>query len=308
MLVDSGSADMWVGGEQCRGYNNIDCGDHTFLGPNSSSSFKNIGTPWGIQYGSGSASGTLVNDTVKFGNLPSLQNHTFGVTTYESPEFTDSDVPSDGVLGCGKENLSMQQTPTFLSAMRAAGLIAESTWSYSLGRKSDGENDGELTAGGMDPSKYDPSHIVRVDNVNEVGFWEVEMDTVTVNGQDVDLSNRSCILDTGTTFIIAPEEDVDAIHKYIPEAKFDNSSNTWTVPCNTTASVALSIGGQPFVMKPEDLAFPVDNTTSVCRSTIAAGGGRENPTQWLCGGAFLKNVYLSTNEDTNNITLARLAT
>ncbi|KAJ6468431.1 aspartic peptidase domain-containing protein [Mycena sanguinolenta] len=322
MLVDSGSADMWVGGEKCKG-DDGGCGDHRFLGPESSSSFVDTGSSWYMEYGSGSASGTLINDTVRFASIK-LQNHTFGVTQYESPEFTADDIPFDGVLGCAKDILSMQQTPTLLSALQKAGLITERVCSYKLSRESDGKHDGEFTIGGMDPSKYRPSSLIRVPSSYD-GFWEGQMDAVTVseppaseqhgdasqvNGWNIYLEGgrRRSIFDTGTTLIIAPQKDVDAIHSSIPGARFDNSSNAWTVPCNMTNSVALVFGGRPFPIHPGDLAFePIDNTTGACTSAIVEGDVRGDSTHWLLGAAFLKNAYLSTNEDRNEISLARLA-
>ncbi|KAF7375178.1 Acid protease [Mycena sanguinolenta] len=316
MLVDSGSADMWVGGEQCKGDNGTDCGDHRFLGPESSSSFVDTGVPWYMEYGSGgSAAGNLINDTVRFASI-TLQNHTFGVTQYESPEFTADDIPFDGVLGCAKDNLSMQQTPTLLSALQKAGLITERICSYKLSRESDGKHDGEFTIGGMDPSKYHPSSLIRIPSSYDTGFWEGEMDAVTVNGRNIDLGGgrRRCIFDTGTTLIIAPQKsecfsnDVDAIHNSIPGARFDNSSKAWTFPCNMTNSVALVFGGRPFPIHPVDLAFqPADNSTSACTSAIVKGDVSGDSTNWLLGATFLKNVYLSTNQDRNEISLARLA-
>jgi len=283
MLVDSGSADMWVGGEQCTGDDRGNCGDHRFLGPTSSSSYRDTGTPWYTSYGTGTVSGNLVNDTVTLADL-TLKNHTFGVTQNESTQFTADDIPLDGVLGCAKQSLSKQQTPTLLNALQTAGLIAERILSYKISRESDGKNDGEITVGGMDPSKYDASSLVRVPNVNDAGFWEAKLDAVKVDGRVLNLGHRSCIMDTGTTLFIAPKEDVAAIHKHIPGAKFDNSSdvNAWTVPCNTRTSVAFVFGNKTFSIRPEDLAFlPLDNTTGACTSAIAEGGVSEGPTHWL---------------------------
>ncbi|KAJ7678506.1 aspartic peptidase domain-containing protein [Mycena rosella] len=307
LLVDSGSADIWVGGENCQADEGGGCGDHKFLGEKSSSSFRDTGKPWGISYGTGYVSGNMVMDHVAFAGL-TLQNHTFGVASNESAQFTPDNIPLDGILGCAKSPLSIQQTPTLVEALRSAGLIASNIISYKISRESDGKNDGEITMGAMDPSKFVASSLVRVKNVNTGGFWEANLDAVTVNGEDVGLVNRSCIWDTGTTLLVAPKEDVDAIHSAIPGAKFDTSSNAWTVPCDTDASVSLVFGGKFFSIRPSDLAFlPVDpnNTMGACTSAIAEGVS-EGPTEWLVGDTMIKNVYLSTNEDTDEISIARL--
>lgn len=61
----------------------------------------------------------------------------------------------------------------------------------------------------------------------------------------------------------------------------------FTIPCTTTASVALSFGGQSFTINPSDLTFlPVTNDlTGQCVSGISSGtiGGAN---EWLVGGLF----------------------
>ncbi|KAJ7086112.1 aspartic peptidase A1 [Mycena belliarum] len=305
LLVDSGSADMWVGGENCQADGGGTCGNHRFLGERSSSSFRDTGNVWNISYGSGQVSGTMVSDQVEIAGLE-LRNHSFGVARRESAQFTPDDIPLDGMLGCAKSILSKQQTPTLVEALRSAGMIARNIISYKIPRVSDGKNDGEIALGGMNPARYDASSVARVKNVNTGGFWEADLDAVKVNGADVKLYGRSCIFDTGTTLFIAPKEDVDVIHKSIPGARFDNSSNAWTVPCDTSASVSLRFGGLDFRIRPDDLAF-LPLGSNVCTSAIAEGSVNEGPLHWLIGDTFLKNVYLSTDQDADIITLARLA-
>lgn len=62
-------------------------GNHTFLGPNSSSSYTQSKDDWAIGYVSGSVSGYIVHDDVSIANLK-LKNITFGVAFNESTDFT----------------------------------------------------------------------------------------------------------------------------------------------------------------------------------------------------------------------------
>jgi hypothetical protein len=139
-------------------------------------------------------------------------------------------------------------------------------------------------------------------NVNKQGFWEGLMDTVSVNGISLGLTGRTAILDTGTTLIVAPPAEyvpptclrsithkIDsrsavAIHAAIPGSASDGQGG-FTVPCTTTASLALTFGGTTFSIKPSDLAFlPVtSDLRGECTSGISSGtiGG---PNEWLVGG------------------------
>jgi hypothetical protein len=127
ILMDSGSADFWVGAENCqtvqqqgaggggggqganarglqrrRSGNGAtqdgaaaqaavggaqDCGNHTFLGQQSSSSFVDTQKPFQVTYGSGAVAGTIVTDNINVAGL-ALDNHTFGTAQQETQQFT----------------------------------------------------------------------------------------------------------------------------------------------------------------------------------------------------------------------------
>ncbi|KAH9476976.1 Pepsin A [Psilocybe cubensis] len=99
VTMDSGSSDFWVGSEDCTS-NGIGCGNHVFLGPQSSTSFNDTGKPFKITYGSGSVSGNIITDDVTIAGL-ALPAHTFGVASIESVEFS-AQSPDDGLMGTAK--------------------------------------------------------------------------------------------------------------------------------------------------------------------------------------------------------------
>ncbi|KAG6898201.1 hypothetical protein C0992_003313 [Termitomyces sp. T32_za158] len=306
ILMDSGSADFWVGSEQCQSEDGGDCGNHKFLGSQSSSSFVDTNKQFEVTYGTGEVAGDIVTDDVSIAGL-ALKTHTFGVALIESVDFSDDSTPFDGLMGLAQSTLSQQQTLTPIEALAKQGLVPEAITSFKISRLADNLNDGEITFGGLDTTKFDQNTLVSLDNVNQQGFWEGNMDAVTVDGQDTGLQGRTAILDTGTTLIVAPPNDVTAVHSLIEGAQ-DVGQGTFTVPCTTNASVALSFGGTSFAIDPRDIAFqPVDQNdpTGDCISGISAGqiGGA---TEWLVGDVFLKNAYFSTDVTKNTVSLAKL--
>ena len=66
--------------------------------------------------------------------------------------------------------------PTPVEALASAGLIDEAITSYKISRLADDKNDGEITFGGLDDTKFDPSTLVTFDNAATNGFWEGAMD------------------------------------------------------------------------------------------------------------------------------------
>jgi hypothetical protein len=306
ILMDSGSADLWVGAENCQSQGGGGCGNHNFLGTQSSSSFKDTQKPFSVTYGTGQVSGDIIQDDISVAGL-ALKAHTFGVATTESVDFSSDSTPFDGLMGLAQSTLSEQRTPTPIEALASAGLVKAAITSYKISRLADAKNDGEITFGDLDQTKFDPQTLTTIKNVNTQGFWEGAMDAVSVDGKDTGLQGRTAILDTGTTLIVAPQSDAEAVHAAIPGAQSDGQGG-FTVPCNTKASVALTFGGTSFAIDPRDIAFqPVNpnDPNGDCVSGIASGniGGA---TEWLVGDVFLKNAYFSTNVDKNTVSLAKL--
>ncbi|KAJ7678515.1 aspartic peptidase domain-containing protein [Mycena rosella] len=301
IILDSGSGDFWVESDSsCTSDNGQGCGNHTFLGEDSSSTFVDTGKPWDITYGSGSASGDLITDTVVLAGM-TLVNHTFGVAHKISTSFS-GDTVADGLMGLGKAALSNQHVPSPVKALANAGLIKKAITSYRFPRLVDHTNNGEITFGGLDPSKFDSSTLITIPADNQ-SFWIANLDGVSVDGENVPIVAKVGIMDTGTTLLVAPANDAAALHAKIPGAKFTNGG--YTVPCGTNTSVALHFGGKAFPINPKDLTFAAGGrTTGDCTSGIGAFGAGADPNQWLVGDSFLKSVYFSTNEDDNTITLA----
>ncbi|KAK2460904.1 hypothetical protein APHAL10511_007374 [Amanita phalloides] len=305
LIVDSGSADLWVGAVGCQADSGGSCGDHVYLGQNTSTSLAVLNQTWSIQYGTGSVSGNMVKDTIRIGNLQ-LPSHEFGTASIESSDFTSSFIPFDGLLGLAKSQLlSRQQVPTLVEALYAAHLIPQLVTSYRIPRWVDHKDDGEVTFGGMDPTKFVARTLVTVKNQSKLGFAEVALDAIHVNGADLGWRNRTLILDTGTTLIIAPPKDTAAIHAAIPGAK--NIGGTWTVPCNFTTPISFKIGGREFTIDHRDIAFipfEQNDPNGACMSGISPGNAGLVDTEWLVGDVFLKNVYFSNNVEKEEISLA----
>ncbi|KAE8214677.1 hypothetical protein CF327_g1951 [Tilletia walkeri] len=277
MLIDSGSADTWVASSSCTA-----CGTkHQRLGAESTT-FKPSTNKFAITYGTGSVSGFLGHDDVYIAGLK-LANHTLGVAQQQTRDFTDPSVPFDGLMGLARSELSNAGTPTPIDALFASGQVSAPVMGYRLGRVADGRNDGEVTFGGVDKLRFS-GNLIEVDNVSKQGFWEAAMGGVSFGGRDLGMSGRTAILDTGTTLIVAPKKDADAVHAAIPGSKSDGQGGYY-IPCTTTQSLALTFGGVTFPIDPRDMLFlPVDQTNlqGDCISAISSGQVGQKD-EWLKG-------------------------
>ena len=150
----------------------------------------------------------------------------------------------DGLMGLAQSGLSNQDVPTPVESMALQGLIKEAIVSYKISRSADGLNDGEITFGGLDPSKFDPNTLTTLPNKSPIGFWQADVDSISVNGKDMGFpAGITAILDTGTSLVFGPRSNVTAIHNQIQGSRVDDQAG-FVVPCDLTESVALTFGGQ----------------------------------------------------------------
>jgi len=270
-----------------------------------SSSFVASQTPFQVTYGTGAVAGAIITDDITVAGL-TLKAHTFGVALQETVDFSADTVPFDGLMGLAQSTLSQQKVLTPVESLAKQGLISDAITAYKISRTADNKNDGEITFGAPDPTKFDPKTLVTVDNVNTQGFWEAKVDSATVNGKDSGLSGRTAILDTGTTLMVLPQSDAAAVHQLITGAQ-DAGNGQFVVPCNLTDSVAITFGGQAFTIDPRDIAVqPVSQDGTQCLSGITGGSFGTSNTQWLVGDVFIKNAYYVTDVGKNTISLAKL--
>ncbi|KZO96681.1 acid protease [Calocera viscosa TUFC12733] len=312
IMMDSGSGDFWVGATGCQimvadSNGNIEGTDqpcassHPYLGSTTSSTLVNTKVSFEDFYGTGGVSGVIVSDQVELAGF-AMPNYKFGMATLEEAIF--SGMSGDGLMGLSKSSLSQMGLPSPAQYLYNGGAIPEPITSIKISRLSDGLNDGEITFGSLDTTKYVADTLVTLSADNS-GFWIGTADGVTVNGNSVGtLSVSSVVFDTGTSYLYGPLNDVRNIYAQIP-GSVENPDQSFYIPCDASASVAFTFGGQNFSIDPRDLVTFQATASNMCATTIGGSGG--NPTSWLLGDTFLKNVYISLNEKANTIQLAKLA-
>lgn len=307
MLIDSGSADTWVPSSKCK-----NCGkSQQKLSKTVSNSLQTSKQQWSITYGTGNAKGYLATDDLSIAGM-NLKNYKFALATEESDDFSSS--PFDGLMGLAQETLSNSQSPTPIDALYNEKLVSAPVMGYKLGDattasgKRAAVNDGEVTFGGVDSAKY-TGKLVEIPNVSQQGFYEIPIQGVSVNGKTIASlsSGRTSILDTGTSLMVAPQKDAEAVHAQIPGAKSDGQGG-FTVPCTTNSTLSFKFGGQDWPLLARDLIFvPVDNNkpNGDCISSLG-GGDVGQQGEWLVGAAALKRLYFATNAQKNVIGLGKL--
>lgn len=146
-------------------------------------------------------------------------------------------------------------------------------------------------------------------NVTNPKYWQVEMNSVKINGQEALRRPLQAIIDTGTTLIVMPTELAEAIHAAIPGAKFSTMTG-WRLPCalkdtDADGQVVFTLGEHAFPLRMSELvrertAPESTNGEKLCYSGIAEA----RTSLVIMGDTFLRSYYSVYDFDRNAVGLA----
>lgn len=290
VLFDTGSSNLWVPSIQCSFFD-LACWVHHRYNSKKSSTYVQNGTEFSIQYGRGSLSGFISEDTVSIAGL-SVPGQQFGEAV-KQPGITFAVARFDGVLGMAYPSISVANvTPVFDTAM-AAKLLPQNIFSFYISRDPAAAVGGELMLGGTDPQFYTGDlHYV---NVARKAYWQISMDGVSV-GNQLTLCQSSCqaIVDTGTSLIVGPSEEIRALQKAIGALPI--LMGEYFIDCKKIPSlpvISFNIGGKMFNLTGEDYIMKETQMgSSICISGFMA---MDIPPPagplWILGDVFIGKYY-----------------
>lgn len=281
MLIDTGSANTWVFSSDCQ---SDTCSIHnTFAKANSTTLKTEPASAWNLAYGTGEVNGVVGIDDVSFANF--TVNMGFGLATNASDDFNN--YPMDGILGLGRKASDQLGTPTVMQVLDDQVALGKNILGIHLNRAADGSRDGEVVFGGIDTAKFTGSiYYIKTANDNA---WEIPVNDFLVNGVATNLTGRTAIIDTGTTFLLLPPADATALHNLIPGSAQQGES--YTIPCSTNVKLEVKINSKLYAISSRDyMGKAISGSSTTCASNII-GHQAFGPTQWILGDVFLKNVY-----------------
>ncbi|KAI8586782.1 aspartic peptidase domain-containing protein [Geranomyces variabilis] len=275
LLYDTGSSDLWV----------PDASKPSLPGknkysPKKSTTYKKIGKTFKITYGSGEAVGTTASETVSVAGVK-VTKQVFGDVTNEGTNPQASDF--DGILGMGFSPIASDGANTWFENAVAQGSVPKSVFAFYLNSASSGS---ELYLGGYNSKRYTGS-ISWVD-IDQPGYWQFALNDLTVGGQSINPSLNEAIADTGTSLVVGPQQDVDAINQAIG-ATLDSSQGIYTIDCSARSSgadVAFPLNGITLTLTANE--YILDDGQGGCISTFAPLDGLP---VWILGDTVLRKYY-----------------
>ncbi|AEO71657.1 7c19c3c8-7c8f-41d9-9482-bed2de39df57 [Thermothielavioides terrestris] len=295
MLLDSGAANSWLMGSDCQ---SAACKIHNTFDPSSSKTWQTDKKAFSISYGSGDLTGIVGQDKASLAGL-NVVNFSFGLANYTHDDFTH--FAFDGILGLA---MSASATGTFLQTLKADKLLSSLVIGLSLNRDSDGTNDGQVTFGGVDAAKYtgDISYTDIQSPEKEAGEWAIPFGGVGFNGKSATITSTIAYIDSGTSFVFAPPDDLAALFKLVPGASSFESGGyvEYQIPCDTKLPISVTFSGVSYDISPEDWVVKINDTSCISRIY----GYEIKKGAWLLGDTFLKNVYTVLDGDKMRIGFA----
>lgn len=275
VVYDTGSANLWVPNKKC----GFRCLTKSKYDNSKSSSYVANGTVFKIQYGSGPVSGVVSGDAVTMGGMKIPMQQFAEVDTVSGLGIGYIAGHFDGILGLGWDKISVDQMVTPFHNLVNGGSLDEPVFAFYLGT----DKAGELTLGGTDKAHY--SGDITWVKLDQETYWHVPLGGLSVNGASV-TSEKSAVIDTGTSLIAGPSADVAALAAKVGAKAL--MKGEYTIDCNADApDITFTFAGKDFNLKKEDYIIESQGQCiwGFMGINLPPGIG------WIVGDVFIRKYY-----------------
>jgi hypothetical protein len=294
VIFDTGSSNLW-----CPKVNCIHCGNPFFgtkhkYNHDLSTSYVADGKVFEIVYGSGSVSGYFSTDDIALADggvivhgqrFAEIQDAGGLGLAYSLGKF-------DGILGMAFTSISIDGATTVFENAISQNAVNQPVFAFSLGD----EEDGELTLGGYDASKFE-GDLVTVP-LSAATYWQIDVAMIQLadgsysSGDDAEAI--SAIVDTGTSLMVGPKAQVRQIAKaYGAKSSF---TGQYTVDCATADQLPALVTLPAPILKASG---------SMCLLALAGMDFPPPGPQWILGDVFLREYYTVFNYLDRSVSFAK---
>ncbi|GFN84895.1 cathepsin d [Plakobranchus ocellatus] len=272
-----------------------------------SSTYKENGTLFLVFYGSEIASGFRSQDNMEIAGA-TINDQIFGEADLEPNVFSGSTI--DGILGLRLSGISTGEELTVLDNMVSQGLLPAPIFSFYHSRYGTDDPDSVLTLGGTNPDYYTGDFTFA--NLTAPDRWQFEIDRVQFSdGVGTDRGQKcQAVLDTGSSFIVGPRDDVDELHARLGAKPLETNPRLYLFEgyqLEKLPDLEFIVNGQKLILTSRDYVskFP-DSVTDGFYSGISGRKfkGGESPV-WNLGLNFLRTYYTQFDKGNRRVGFAK---
>jgi len=294
VVFDTGSSNLWVPEVGC---SQGGCSGKDTYDSSQSSTYVANGKAFSIQYGTGSCSGTLVQDKVcvtgsdcsSSGDLSCTA--TFGQANQMAQFFESS--PIDGILGLGFQSLATDNVVTVIQNLVSQGAISQPVFQFFLDSQPRSTT-ARIVFGGWD-SSYFTGQINWVPLTSE-NYYVIQVDGTYVNGNSLNQCDLGCsaIVDSGTSELVGPAQYVQPLIQAIGTVEQD-CSNWHELP-----DISFEINGNKYAVTPVE--YVLNQTGYGCTLGISSQAGFP---YWILGDVFIRAWSTVFDQQQNRVGFAK---
>ncbi|KAJ2664043.1 aspartic proteinase precursor [Coemansia sp. RSA 1200] len=299
VVFDTGSSDFWIPSINC---DSSACEGHARFNHSSSSTYTATHVPFSLSYGTGGLIGQVGGDSLQIGNSTVVPGMHVGLATHMGKFFHTAQF--DGVFGLGFPRLSRIHSEPPLYTMFQLGILDKPVFSFWIKEGKNGQHaGGEIVLGGTNPARFEgPSVTIPV--IRKM-YWEVGLTGLLINENPVpNLSSQTAIIDTGTSLIVLPAIDADAVNQFLGAVPLFNEYGLYAIDCHKSnkPTIKFVLAGEVFAIRPSHYIIPVGKNRCV---TAFAASTSPDLSRWVIGNSFLRAWHTAFDLERFEIKLSK---
>ncbi|KAJ2511916.1 aspartic proteinase precursor [Coemansia sp. RSA 2049] len=299
VVFDTGSSDFWIPSINC---DSSACEGHARFNHSSSSTYIATHVPFSLSYGTGGLIGQVGGDSLQIGNSTVVPGMHIGLATHMGKFFHTAQF--DGVFGLGFPRLSRIHSEPPLYTMFQLGILDKPVFSFWIKEGKNGQHaGGEIVLGGTNPARFEgPSVTIPV--IRKM-YWEVGLTGLLINENPVpNLSSQTAIIDTGTSLIVLPAIDADAVNQFLGAVPLFNEYGLYAIDCHKSnkPTIKFVLAGEVFAIRPSHYIIPVGKNRCV---TAFAASTSPDLSRWVIGNSFLRAWHTTFDLERFEIKLSK---
>ena len=302
VIFDTGSGNFFINSKLCT---EKSCLLRASYDHDSSKTYEEIGFLIEVEFGTGSITGLINQDTISIAGIEIPYQKFAEVTDEDGDVFYDGKF--SGILGLAFDSMAAFGTvPVFDNLIRSHNL----KWNVFSFYYSLGDDDSEVMVGNVNPDKFQ-GEITWIPILKDLmNYWLIDVDDILLGSQSLGYCKHKCkaVVDTGTTLLSAPtnhlndllshfNEDCSDFRNY-PDIVFVIQGKEFAIPATnyilTSSKNSYDDPGvHSFDFNDCSLAF------------MALDVLPPNGPLWVLGDIFLSSYYSVFDRDSLSVGLAK---